>query len=84
MNVGGTLLTAFVRAFYAAFVAGALSGVTAAQQGADWQASLLTAAAAAVGVLVARGGLEGLVDRSRQEAGAVLPSDVQPAGRGEA
>ena len=84
MNAGSTITTAALRALYGAIIVGLLAGLTAMQTGQTDRDSIITGAIAALGVLITRGGFEGLYDAGRQNGGDVKPGDVQPVGKGNA
>jgi hypothetical protein len=84
MNTSGTFSTAMLRGLYVAIVAGAIAGLTVYQQTNNGHNALITGVLSFLGALGVRGGIEGAVDSSRQSAGAVSSSDVQPAGSGKA
>lgn len=78
MNVGGTQLTALVRALYSAIIAGLVAGLTAYQTGSATNDAIITGLLAGLAILGTRGLFEGQYDESRDKAGNVKPSDVTP------
>ncbi|MCG3176889.1 MAG: hypothetical protein MOGMAGMI_01853 [Candidatus Omnitrophica bacterium] len=76
MNTNNALTTAILRGFYAALIAGLLAGLTASQQGSTDREAVIIGAIAALGVLGARGGIEGVYDQRRNATGNVKASDV--------
>lgn len=84
MNASSTVLTAFLRGFYLALIAGLTAGLTTLQTTNDNRAAVITGLLAGLAILGARGLGEGGYDASRQNAGDVKSSDVQPGNAGKA
>ena len=78
MNIGSTLGTAILRGLYLAIGTGLLSGLITYSTTDDAKAAIITGLITALGALGFRGGGEGMYDASRQKAGDVKASDVQP------
>ncbi len=76
MNSGSALQTAFIRGVYTAVLSGLLVGLTAIQTGASDRDAIITGAISALIALGARGGVEGLYDKGRDDTGDVKRSDV--------
>jgi hypothetical protein len=77
VNTGSTFSTALLRGLYTAIVVGLIAALTVYQNGGylNEQEAVVTGLLAALG---ARGVVEGAYDATRQGAGDVKPSDVQP------
>lgn len=83
MNLKGTLSTAALRGFWQAVVQfGGMTFLTY-QMVDDWTDALVAGGLAAFLALGFRGGVEGVFDQSRQIAGDVKQSDVQPGAAGK-
>jgi small basic protein len=82
MNTGSTFTTAIIRGLYVAIVTGLIAGLTVYQQTDDEKEAAIVGILAALGALGVRGGLEGFYDSTRQAAGDVKASDVQPTNAG--
>ncbi len=76
MNQGSALTTAMLRGAYTAILSSLLVGLTAMQTGASDRDAIITGVISALVALGARGGVEGLYDKSRDSAGDVRRSDV--------
>ena len=76
MNSGSALQTAFIRGVYTAVLSGLLVGLTAMQTGANDRDAIITGVISALVALGARGGVEGLYDKGRDDTGDVKQSDV--------
>lgn len=76
MNSGGPQMTALIRAFYSAVIAGLLAGLTAAQSGSSDRDSVIIGLIAGLSILGTRGIGEGVYDSRRDNAGDVKASDV--------
>lgn len=85
MNTSSTFTTAIVRGLYVAVLTGLIAGIAFYQQSGntDEKGAIITGVAAGLGALAVRGGVEGFYDTSRQAAGNVKSSDVQPIDKGE-
>lgn len=78
MNIGSTLGTAILRGLYLAIGTGTLTGLLVWATTDDLKPVLVAAGVSALTALGFRGGGEGMYDASRQKAGDVKASDVQP------
>jgi hypothetical protein len=80
VNTGSTFSTALLRGLYTAIVVGLIAALTVYQNGGylNEQEAVVTGLLAALGALGVRGVVEGTYDATRQGAGDVKPSDVQP------
>ena len=76
MNLNSPMATALLRAVYGAVLVFGIAVLTAHQQGQSWDQALTLGGLTGLGVLAARGGIEGRYDAKRQAAGDVKPGDV--------
>lgn len=81
------ITAATLRGLYGAVLTGLLTLLTSYQTTDSWTESGVAAGVAALGYLIVRGGIEGIVDGRRNAVGAVTPADVgafdQPIRRPE-
>lgn len=76
MNLSSPMATAVLRGVYAALLVFALTTLTTYQAVQSWEDALIAGGVAALGILVARAGIEGLHDQHRAATGKVKPGDV--------
>lgn len=74
-------MTALMRGLFLAIITGVLAFLTAWERTDDLKAAAITGGVTACSAILARWGVEGGVDASRQRRGDIRPSDVQAFGR---